>query len=225
MKTGEKIVCVKVSKLWGERSDAEGDLEEALGSVEAASRYTFLMGSFRGNSGQRKSCFMVYISQGFIQRKLLVAQKLLQGIHFSGVHLEETLGSVEAASRYTFLRGSFRGSSWQRRSCKIWAHRFSRFEVCCRYRQTNKQTRKICINNNNRIFISTLILMISPCHRSPDNLLPSNQLLAYPKIQKHNLNIVIGFTKFNQRAELPVTENTRKFSRFTQFVKKTNFKH
>ena len=51
MKTGEKIVCVKVSKLWGERSDAEGDLEEALGSVEAASRYTFLMGSFRGNSG------------------------------------------------------------------------------------------------------------------------------------------------------------------------------
>ena len=92
-------------------------LEEALGSVEAASRYTFLRGSFRGSSWQRRSCFKVYISQGFIQRKLCVALKLLQGIDFSGVHLEETLGSVEAASRYTFLSGSFRGSSGQRRSC------------------------------------------------------------------------------------------------------------
>ena len=29
--------------------------------------------------------------------------------------------------------------------------------------------------------ISTLMPLISPCHRSPDNLLPSYHLLTYPK--------------------------------------------
>ena len=31
-------IIVEVSKLWGERSDAEGDLEDALQIVEAVSR-------------------------------------------------------------------------------------------------------------------------------------------------------------------------------------------
>ena len=41
------------------------------------------------------------------------------------------------------------------------------------------------------------ILLISPCHRSHDNLLPSNQLLTYPKIYLDMCNQLYSVSLIN----------------------------